>query len=135
MTRQEMFDTAVRGVISQGAPSVDRFGGCLYRGPNGLRCAAGWLIPDDKYSPELESKTVDALEGIFPELQLEFLGALQCAHDYSSLDPSTDDFVANFKRRAKSVARDFRLNAAALAKASPPALNALSAKIEQEHAE
>jgi len=29
---------------------------CMYRGPNGTRCAAGQLIPDDLYSPDMENK-------------------------------------------------------------------------------
>lgn len=117
MTRQEMFDTAVRGVISQGAPSLSEIGECLYRGPNGLRCAAGWLIPDDKYSSALEGRSVDTLveKGIFPIRQREFLDALQCAHDKATMSGLTGaGFVAKFKLRAEKVAHDFRLNAAVL---------------------
>jgi hypothetical protein len=36
---------------------VTRFG-CVYRGANGCKCAVGCLIPDDKYSPDLEGHGV-----------------------------------------------------------------------------
>ena len=28
---------------------------CMYRGPNGTKCAVGCLIPDEMYLPEMES--------------------------------------------------------------------------------
>jgi hypothetical protein len=56
MTPQEIFDRSVAGVMKQGRPSVravpsnaDGYG-CVYRGPNGLKCAAGHLIDDEHYN-------------------------------------------------------------------------------------
>lgn len=31
---------------------------CAYRGNYGRKCAAGWLIPDEKYTPDLEGSSV-----------------------------------------------------------------------------
>ena len=63
-------------------------GKCLYRGPNGLKCAAGIMIPDDFYKPEMDRgwpiKTVilrfDPLqENIQGDLQT--MRGLQAIHD------------------------------------------------------
>jgi len=61
MTRQEMLDIAVAGVIGQGWLSMDTNGFCAYRGDDGRRCAIGWLIPDQVYRPGLEGEAVDVL--------------------------------------------------------------------------
>ena len=53
MTPQELFDTALLGVIAQDACSYNTEGGevqCLYRDGKGNKCAAGQLIPDDQYA-------------------------------------------------------------------------------------
>lgn len=54
--QQKLFNRTVRGLASQGfersmAPLGD---GCAYRGQDGCRCAIGWLIPNKRYSPDLE---------------------------------------------------------------------------------
>lgn len=55
-TKQETFDTVVAHLRSQGAKSASEDGrSCLYRGPNGLKCAVGALISDDDYSADMES--------------------------------------------------------------------------------
>jgi len=67
--RQEIFNKAYLGLKSQGfqrsfgsyfvekIPNV----GCLYRGPNGRKCAVGHLIPDEAYSETLEGRRADSL--------------------------------------------------------------------------
>lgn len=54
-TKQEMFDIIVKGILKQGCQSIDGKS-CKYRGPNTHKCAAGLLIPDEKYSSDLEGK-------------------------------------------------------------------------------
>ena len=44
-------------LLKQGVRSKES-GSCLYRGPNETACAAGCLIRDDLYSPELEYKSI-----------------------------------------------------------------------------
>ena len=99
-TLQEAFDQSVRGIISQGGPSVDptKSGGyCLLRGPNNHKCAIGWLIPDDKYDKDLESMSPAGIVkelGEFPVEEPEpedlnrrmgsFYSQLQKAHDNSA---------------------------------------------------
>ncbi len=65
-TPQSLFDAVARHLLTQRAcsylpkdhPANDAGNGCAYRGENGLRCAIGALIPDDRYSPEFEGLTV-----------------------------------------------------------------------------
>jgi len=59
---------------------------CAYRGTEGCKCAAGSLIPDDRYSPMMETRGVsdDQPAGIvLAELgyDLRFVGDLQIVHD------------------------------------------------------
>jgi len=58
ITKQETFDIVFKHLKQQGCKSLNG-GRCLYRGPNGLKCAAGVLIPDDKYHEGLEWATID----------------------------------------------------------------------------
>ena len=55
MNKQLIFDTAVNGIRKQGKRSVDDIGRCMYRGPNGCKCAVGHMIPDDKYDSFIEN--------------------------------------------------------------------------------
>ena len=90
--KQELFNKAVAGLASQGfEASVDTDGTCQYRGPNGKRCAVGWLISDASYSPEMEGKTPEKsgykaaaamFEALFPSAaERTFLTNLQACHD------------------------------------------------------
>lgn len=85
-THQETFDTVAVHLLTQNKQSLDpKTGTCLYRGPNGLKCAVGALIPDDKYHRSLEGHSAGA--GKVAEI-LESLGhstrlcdRLQGVHD------------------------------------------------------
>jgi len=57
MTKQEMFDKAARGILDQGGPSATDNGTCKYRCANGRKCAAGHIIPDALFTPEMEGTT------------------------------------------------------------------------------
>lgn len=65
---------------------------CLYRGPNGKKCAVGMFIPDEKYSPSMENKSALGLsndhEYVDTTLPLSFHGmdSLQSVHDGSHPD-------------------------------------------------
>lgn len=59
MHEQETFDAMVWHLRRQGQKSVNRVGDCLYRGPDGLMCAVGFLIPDAKYRRKLEGQSVE----------------------------------------------------------------------------
>lgn len=46
-TNQEIFDTCLTHLRAQGRRSIDPISGfCVYRGPDGLKCAIGALIPN-----------------------------------------------------------------------------------------
>ena len=98
-TKQEIFDAVCKGLAAQGFQrSVSRaFAVCRYRGEGGRKCAIGHLIPDDKYSIELEGGGVTFVPvrmaaGIPPEFEA-FAFDLQEAHDISSSPESMKNLL------------------------------------------
>lgn len=89
MTKQEVFDAVARHLLTQRRRSFDGKAGCAYRGPEGRKCAAGALLPDDQYDPRMEGHTVftvtrgtrDKFAAIVGESNLGLLGDLQSIHD------------------------------------------------------
>ena len=58
MNHQDIFTKAYLSLASQGfKKSVNTHDHCMYRAPNGLKCAIGHLIPDELYHPGLEERT------------------------------------------------------------------------------
>lgn len=87
---QEVFDIVVNHLFTQGRPAYDGVQGCMYRAPDGLRCAVGVLIPDDLYDPEFETNSSDkVIHDLFKSGLADWreheklLLALQDAHDNS----------------------------------------------------
>lgn len=104
-TKQGLFDTIVTHLFTQGRPAlvdeayIDSLGdkafdvslepgNCAYRGPNGIRCAVGCVIPDDKYTMEMENLVasdpiVYEAVGIKGEdfITVSLMRALQHEHD------------------------------------------------------
>lgn len=57
--KNQIFLKVVRGLIGQKlVRSVSATGDCTYRGINGCKCAAGHLIPDKDYNPNMEGNSV-----------------------------------------------------------------------------
>ena len=97
LTAQEIFDQVVNHLRKQGCKSrrlnPDWISGsdCLYRGPNGTKCAAGCLIRDEEYHPSMEGMSIGWIIGFTqnsPFSLRERLGAhislitsLQIIHD------------------------------------------------------
>lgn len=59
---------------------------CQYRTTEGLMCAAGCLIPDDKYDEEMEGSTANSIyfdyPGLFPaDITMREISAWQSYHD------------------------------------------------------
>lgn len=117
---QELFTRAVLGVIAQGKPSMTDVS-CAYRGPNGTKCAVGFLIEDDFLPPDLNedaglADNEEIWEAILvsnpdlaPQLGPEarrMLEKLQNAHDNAALDTP---FVASFIHRARKLADEYNL--------------------------
>jgi hypothetical protein len=96
-TQQGLFDTVVAHLFTQGRPALvtgdddsDRStGDCLYRGPNGTKCAIGCLIPDDRYSEsleDLEACNVQVMEAVgAPDGHGSLMKDLQRVHDSTTI--------------------------------------------------
>jgi hypothetical protein len=54
MTKQEVFDRVVTHLLTQKKRSASYYGSCLYKGPDGLRCAVGCLFPDSYDTSKIE---------------------------------------------------------------------------------
>jgi hypothetical protein len=108
MTKQEIFNKVWAGFEAQNWQRATQGGACKYRTTDGSRkCAAGMLIPDEEYNSKMEGSLVSRLatgetpkvddngirqlsfdpEIVCPTIaalgdpELDFLGALQAAHD------------------------------------------------------
>lgn len=102
---QELYDFIVAAITKQGRPSVGDNDRCLYRGPDGLKCAYGHVHPDSMYSEHMEDLTLAELSRqgrIPPSLtpHASLLNELQCCHDRAT---HHRDFVPVFTERAKAV--------------------------------
>jgi len=114
--KQATFDFVVGKIREQGCASVKPdSNSCLYRGPNGTKCAAGHVIPDEKYDPCFEGCTVPVsladwdsgntkkLYEVLKETghDLNLLRSLQRAHDSISMEYN---FLAGFEKNVQHVA-------------------------------
>lgn len=117
MNNQETFDFVARALVKQGRPSVNRSqvdtnGSplCCYRAPDGAKCAAGHLIPDDRYSTRFEGESVRdsrvrfALDGF----DIPFIAALQNAHDQATIDKRP--WLEAWAERMRTVAARYELS-------------------------
>ena len=81
---REIFEIAKTHLLTQGVQSIDagEDSCCQYRGPNGLKCAIGCFIPDDKYTPLIEGKPIDvSFVRYIKKPYWNLLAALQNIHD------------------------------------------------------
>jgi hypothetical protein len=90
-TLQEVFNIVSAHLLTQIKRSIKRlnssyFSACAYRGNEGLKCAAGVLIPDEQYEPEMECKFWDELvKANYVENKfVEEIAELQFIHDSNS---------------------------------------------------
>lgn len=125
MTKQEIFDILAAGLLKQNAKSQNAAAACLYRGPNGTKCAVGMLIKDEFYTPDMEGfycindKVREALfnSGVLKSTHIEqnknilmlmFLSDLQAVHDFYP--------VQRWREQLQVVANGHKLNADVLEK-------------------
>lgn len=86
-TAQEVFDIVAAHLLKQNQKSKrfikDSFGHCAYRGDNGLKCAAGCLIPDEIYNRNFENASWQLLVAFhhFPYNHATLITKLQYIHD------------------------------------------------------
>ena len=112
MNKQEIFDTVLFGLRKQGHASKSGEGHCSYRGKDGAMCAAGLLIKDKHYSPQIEGDMVEdplvqsvLLESGVSACHIEFVSHLQTAHDHE-LD---EDGMATWEDEMRSIAAAYSL--------------------------
>lgn len=88
-TAQQVYDQVKAHLLAQNRKSENEEK-CLYRGPNGTKCAAGILIGDDEYKPEMDGRQcgwVSLVEqGIVPADHRFLIAELQNLHDDFSPD-------------------------------------------------
>ncbi len=89
MQAQEVFDTAAEHLLTQMKKSflggITDFNGCVYRSPEGLKCAAGPFIPDSVYNDSFEQNSWGSLVILdrVPKVHKELISHLQLIHDVS----------------------------------------------------
>lgn len=94
MTEAELVRYVYAKLIEQGGPSSSN-GECLYRGPHGLKCAAGILIPDEFYPKiqHLEGITWQELVSKAGEIPTKHGGLIEClqsSHDAAEYAPDSE---------------------------------------------
>jgi hypothetical protein len=106
MNKADYYNLLVQTSAEGRFPSIKIDGlnsSCMYRSPEGLRCAVGLIIPDEKYKKEYEQTNVLSLVDRFglmldlPEgLTLTDLSAIQKTHDSMALqwDEKSDSYSA-----------------------------------------
>lgn len=82
MTLQDYFTKAYLGLSSQGFVKSSEGDRCLYRGPNGLKCAIGHCIPDYQYRFYFEGNSASNVLELNGPLALK-LNELQACHDFA----------------------------------------------------
>lgn len=106
LTKQEIFDIVAVHLIKQGERAMNENGRCLYRSPDGKRCAAGKLMPDHLYKPFFENTTFQDLpflvrracyQGIAEDFDTEtFIQELQQTHDLPQNWPDIKNVLVSF---------------------------------------
>lgn len=112
---QEIFDTAAVGLLTQKSKSEVHSDHCMYRGPEGKKCAIGFCISDEDYDPSMEEKPIgrilDRYEG--PSIKKlsgvnrAFLTRLQRIHD-------SDSSPEEWKEKLISLAQGYNLSTSAI---------------------
>lgn len=115
MTEQEIFDTVLVHLRKQGHAAADA-GKCRYRASNGDTCAAGCLIRDEEYMPEMEDVEfggrawkLNIKDPVWPARLMghsPLIRALQAAHD-SQLE---EEGMSAWELRMRDIAEIFDLN-------------------------
>jgi len=82
-TTEEVFEYIKHHLLTQMKKCVNDRGLCLYRNEQGLKCAAGCLIPDDLYNPDLEHERWSALvrQQFAPADHKQLIQRMQYMHD------------------------------------------------------
>jgi hypothetical protein len=89
-TAQQVYDQVKAHLLKQMKKSTNPIVlmECLYRGANGLKCAAGCLISDEEYSSNMENRTWKELvdKELVPADHRALINMLQEVHDCREVD-------------------------------------------------
>lgn len=91
LSKQQVFDIVAEHLRVQAKQALNEHGACCYRGTDGTKCAAGILIRDEHYSPDIEGLNcrTDEVLALLPAASqhISSLGELQVIHDrYKPVD-------------------------------------------------
>lgn len=115
---QEAFNKIWTFISAQGKQSMNPDGNCQYRGPDGMQCAVGCLIPNDEYITLLDDGSLVPKEyhnglqfaqALVPSLQkydLAFLEDMQRFHDFV---PNTEPFLVTWQSSMREYAAENNL--------------------------
>lgn len=110
-TKEQVFDQVTKHLLQQQNRSLSKDGlTCLYRGAEGLKCAAGCLIGDEEYDKSMEGISWEGLAygGLVPSKHLNLIICLQRVHDGFN--------VEDWKNELIKVAKDFEIKSSILEK-------------------
>jgi len=124
MSKQEIFDKVAKHLLTQGRKAThtqpDANSVCMYRTPDGLKCAAGCLIPDEIYHPQMEGKRFGglireeaAVAALFKPEDLGLIFQLQLMHDstasstFKKTIPKDLIYIADQYNLNKDVLKEF----------------------------
>ena len=131
LSNQEILNRVTVHLYRQGKqakkPMEDGGNFCLYRAPDGSKCAVGCLIPDELYDPSFENNSADFFFYSEPEvgtamninihdkMSLRLLNRLQSIHDNSQNwqnfnNSSYDEFKSSwFGYKIAGIVEEFNL--------------------------
>ena len=122
MNNQEIFNRVLSHIRLQKVQAVGSREQCVYRGPEGTKCAVGCLIPDDVYNADMEGSVIrevmynsmyvpalkDSLDAIgIHQDQYPLLAQLQDAHDGEN--QVVDWNLPNWEDEMREIANAFNL--------------------------
>ena len=124
LTLQQMFDTVLINLTAQGVASTGRTNpesatSCQYRGEEGRKCAAGWLIADEHYTRSIEGENSlmeSPLEALVKsgvpntDDAKQLVSEMQNVHDtYMPGCDESKQTIKGFHEEMQGVARQFGL--------------------------
>ena len=116
-TNQEAFDKVVTHLVAQGRQSMNGSLGCRYKGPDGMKCAVGCLLPNT-WRPEEGLSWLDLCDNNKNYEDLANVGLLQNlqeAHDIK-LEYNAPTWRVQWVDHMRKVAKTYKLSTKLLAK-------------------
>lgn len=111
VSSQAVFDATVIHLFQQGQQAIANQI-CLYRSPNGMKCAVGVHIRDDEYSEKMENKMVINLKdaNLLPSRLIPHLKLLIDLQDFHDDSDNWRENDRTFKNKLKAIAEKYRLS-------------------------